>query len=154
MDWCGKIRADLGLLPDGKEARVLLDSYIEKLRKYGIRIHSVIVIGSRAYGYHTTSSDIDVVVIIDDYHKIRDAIRLSSGMGYIEPRIYAKEDVEALMECYDAVLLEALEFGVIYYDDGTWAKLRETYSSRIRKHVEFITEKGKIIAIKIKKKSP
>jgi len=152
LGWCGKIRVDLGLLPDGEEARVLLDSYIEKLRKYGIRIHSVIVIGSRAYGYHTTSSDIDVVVIIDDYHRIRDAIRLSSGMGYIEPRIYAKEDVEALLECYDAVLLEALEFGAVYYDDGTWAKLKETYSSKIKKHVEFITEKGKIIAIKIKNK--
>ncbi|MEX0569274.1 MAG: nucleotidyltransferase domain-containing protein [Candidatus Njordarchaeota archaeon] len=152
MGWCKKIRAYLGLLHDGKKAKTILDKYITKLRKHGIKIHSIIVIGSRAYGYHTTSSDIDIVVIIEDYNKIREAIKLSLGTGYIEPRIYAKEDIETLLECYDAVLLEALEFGAIYYDDGTWTKLRKKYSKKIKKNVEFITEKGKIIAIKIKTK--
>ena len=150
MGWCGKIRPDLGLLHDGKEARTILDNYIDKLRKHGIKVHSIVVIGSRAYGYHTTSSDIDIVVIIEDYNKIREATKLSLGTGYIEPRVYAREDIDALLECYDAVLLEALEFGVVYYDDGTWAKLKERYSGKIKKNVEFITEKGKIIAIKIK----
>lgn len=72
--------------------------------------------------------------------------------GYIEPRIYAKDDAEDLLEAYDAVLLEALEFGVIFYDNGFWRHLKGIYEEKIRKNVEFVVENGKVIAIKIKTK--
>jgi predicted nucleotidyltransferase len=113
---------DIGKIWNGRPAIEYLANYIEQLSKL-TNVRAVVVIGSRARGDWKSSSDIDVIIVVD---KAISYTELPS-LGIVDPRIYTVEELFNAIKAAEYELIEAFEEGKIVYDDGIWKEMQKTY---------------------------
>ena len=124
----------MGRVRDGiRPVQSRLETYCERLRtRIGLR--SVVVFGSRARGDHWENSDIDLLVIADDFRGMSSGQRIDllleawSGIPALEPFGVTSE------ECTGPgwlLLWDALHQGRALEDDGTFKSSREILLRRI-----------------------
>lgn len=119
-------------------------SYIDLLRRRGLGIHTVILVGSRAKNRWKPKSDLDIFVIagglpkgvmrhLSKYTVLSD-VPLFLG---IEPYSCTKEEFLERLKHLDLMALDAVCCGKILFDDGFWleansrfAEIEEKYGLR------------------------
>jgi len=113
-----------------------LREYVIKLQKSGIPIKSLILFGSRAKGTHLRDSDVDILIILERSNN--DFLsRVSKLMKYWDWRYdvdifpYTIDEVKKLMNKGSITIYDALEHGIIIFDDGTFSKLRERFNKAL-----------------------
>ncbi len=76
-----------------REIKAIIEGYTEELKKLGIRAQRVILYGSYAGGHPREDSDIDLIVISEDFKNINLRERLET-LGLAAGRVF--EPIEAL----------------------------------------------------------
>lgn len=114
---------------------------LEKLAEVlqDLRVHSIVLFGSRARGEHLKSSDYDVLIVAEGFENMsfyeREYLVLSRYRGRVplEPWCYTpREVVESLERRPRIDIVDAVEHGMVVYDDGFWKRIREKYRGRWR----------------------
>ena len=125
----------------GEEVVKRLKEFASKLLEKGFGLRSLVLFGSRARGDHLRTSDADVLLILEtDEDFLKRIRRLSdfwcweSGIP-IEPFPYTPEEVVHLINKGSITIYDALEHGVVIYDDGTFARLRAKFREALEKGV-------------------
>lgn len=133
---------DLGVDEFGRDILAGMNIYVEILKKRGIKVHTVIVQGSRSKGKYTQESDTDVTIIADNLPKKVNIPVLRRLFGLVQwfwlsdfplfmdvepsgcssPQEFLKE-----LENLDIHALDAMYYGKIVYDDGFWVKATEKF---------------------------
>ncbi len=103
-----------------------------ELQKYGLR--SLILTGSWAKGSQLATSDVDVIIIAEGFEGLPFYEREYLVQKYwarpepLDPWCYTpREAWQGVFEKPRLDLVDALEYGLIVYDDGFWASLRREY---------------------------
>ena len=133
----------------GRDVEDGLLSYVQLLKQRGIKLHTVIVMGSRAKGRWKPQSDIDVTIIADNLPRegrnslskrilaLHKGFLLSERPLYmgIEPSGCCSEDefLKRLRQ-FDIQILDAIFYGKVIYDDGFWAKVIKEYETLMKKY--------------------
>ena len=133
----------------GRDIEDGLHKYVSILKNRGLKVHTVIVLGSRAKGLWTPRSDVDVTIIATNLPKeginflskrllnLKRRIILSDRPLYlgIEPSgCCSKDEFLKKLEMFDINALDALLHGRVIYDDGFWLKVREKGKEIMSKH--------------------
>jgi len=117
---------------------------IEKLRVFAKRLleaeiglRSVVLFGSYARGNWLRDSDVDVIIVADGfknkpfYEREYVTSKLWNYDYALEPWCYTSEEVEEVLKDRPRIdLVDALENGIVIYDDGFWKGIRSRYLSR------------------------
>lgn len=85
-----------------------------------------VVIGSVARGDFNDASDIDVVLISEkmpDVYKKRLELLYDYVFDAIEPKGYNLEEFILMYKKRNPIAIEAVEKGIIVYDEGVWNKV-------------------------------
>lgn len=85
-----------------------------------------VVIGSVARGDFNDASDVDVVLISDkmpDVYKKRFELLYDYVFDAIEPKGYKIEEFISIYKKKNPIAVEAVEQGILIYDDGIWDKV-------------------------------
>jgi len=114
--------------------------YIEKVKTV-YRIEGVILFGSRARGNFTPWSDIDILIIgdfEDPYlERLRKLLEMTENISDpVEPHPYRLNEALKMLEAGNAIIVDALEEGVVIFD-GEGLNLRQ------KKYLE-MKAKGKL----------
>ncbi len=115
-------RVNAGVLWNGKPAFELIARYIEELRRRGVNVNSVVLIGSRARGDWKPWSDVDLLIVVPK-KELKELI----PVGLVDARIYTREELEEAINRCEVEVIEAFEDGRVIVDDGTWEGLRLSY---------------------------
>ncbi len=128
------------------EIVVKLSRVIEELRGFADRVsrvlglRSLVVFGSYARGEALRDSDVDVIVVAEAFRGLyfyeREYMvhRLYRGSLPLEPWCYTPEEVvESLEQRPRLDIVDAVDYGVVVYDDGFWEELRSRYRGRYRR---------------------
>ena len=101
----------------GLEAKEIIEAYKEALRTLGINVERVILYGSYSKGNQREDSDIDLIIISEDFQKMNLRERLEilgiaavRIMEPIEAKGYTPEEIQMAQEA--SCLKEVLEIGV------------------------------------------
>lgn len=116
----------------GHPEAVNLMAFVKRLlEKHSDKISFIVVFGSAAKGTWMMHSDVDVLVglSIDDGMRLIDRIGLfaQEAKGNIDVFPYARSEWKRMFDAFNPLLLEALEDGIVIYDDGSFATIRETF---------------------------
>jgi len=132
----------------GRDVEDGLRKYIAILKSRNIKIHTLIVLGSRAKGSWTPKSDIDITIIMETPMK--------KGKNFVSKRLFhlierfilsdrplylgielsgccSKEEFLKRLRSFDLQALDAVVYGKIIYDDGFWKIVRLEYEKIKRK---------------------
>jgi predicted nucleotidyltransferase len=97
----------------------------------GEKVEFVVLFGSRAKGTWTQHSDYDVFIGLreDDGKRFIDRICEFSSLaeGPVEVFPYALSEWRRMFEGRGTLLLEVLEHGVVLFDRGSFARMREIF---------------------------
>jgi len=128
----------LGVGEFGEDVSAVLAEIIKALLKGPYRLRSFVVFGSRARGDWKPWSDTDVVIIIDGLNKPlrwralweldlpEDVVNKAHDIE-LEARVFTPEEFEEMLRSFSLTALDALEEGVVLYDDGFWRKMRAVF---------------------------
>ena len=101
----------------GLEVKEIIEAYKEALRTLGINVERVILYGSYSKGNQREDSDIDLIIISEDFQKMNLRERLEilgiaavRIMEPIEAKGYTPEEIQMAQEA--SCLKEVLEIGV------------------------------------------
>jgi predicted nucleotidyltransferase len=109
----------------------------EELKEYCTRVIGkfkpicIILYGSRAKGTFTPSSDIDIIVISDNFEtdflsRIKDLIDINSSMLAIEPLGYTKAEFETMLRSFKITALDAIREGKPLFGEDYFNYLKKT----------------------------
>ncbi len=129
----------LGKIFDGTDARRAVGRFLEKCIKAGVRIRAAVVFGSRARGRWKEWSDVDVLVVAEDLPRERIRPFLHGYALNIEPWPYEPSEVLESVKAGDIAAIDALENGVVIFDDGTWSSLKREYR-RIKEELGIVRD--------------
>ena len=108
---------------------------VKCLAKHGLK--ALIIFGSIARGDALKESDLDVLVIAEGfrnkpfYEREYMVLKCWRGEHALEPWCYTPEEVERAISKKPRIdIVDALEHGIVVYDDGTWERLRKAYMRR------------------------
>ncbi len=125
----------MGTVRDGiRPIQPDLEAYCSGLRSR-LNLRSVAVFGSRARGDHWENSDIDLLVISEDFQGLNSGQRIDllleswPGIPALEPFGVTPAECEGAGWL---LLWDALYQGRILVDDGTFSRAREKLVERIR----------------------
>ena len=103
-----------------------------RLERLGLR--SLVLFGSRARGDSLAESDVDVIVVAEAFRGLPFyeteylVLREWDSPEPLEPWCYTPEEARAgALERPRLDIVDALERGVVVYDDGFWEALRREY---------------------------
>ena len=103
----------------------------EKLKVYKLR--SLVLFGSYARGEQLAESDVDLIVVAEGFNGLpfyeREYLvyKMYSGKLPLEAWCYTPREVlEALQGRPRIDIIDALENGIVIYDDGFWTSLRQS----------------------------
>lgn len=137
----------LGVIWDGRKAENVLRGFLDDLKVRKVDLKAVVVIGSRARDVWKPSSDIDLVIVVGGEEDLR-KILVAKNIGIIDPKPYTVKDLWEALRGVDTTIVEALECGVVVYDDGIWRLLRKEYERSLKGKVKIdFDESGKISRI-------
>jgi predicted nucleotidyltransferase len=147
--WSG---LDLGKDNFGRDVAENVSVYANLLRYRGVRLHTMLVLGSRAKGRWKPDSDVDLVVIADDlprkpyerWFTVRDApINISADICACTP-----DEFLQYLEQLRIMALDAVLYGRIVYDDGLWSGILAHFTeleSKYRLNRHELTETLRIV---------
>ncbi|MCZ7357742.1 MAG: nucleotidyltransferase domain-containing protein [Candidatus Methanoperedens sp.] len=101
---------------------------------------SVILFGSYAKGTAQTYSDIDILIILNrkfgNWMERRDLEiglrkRLYRTIGQVSPKTGSIKELEAALDALNPLILNILDSGIILYDNGAFAKLKEHFEQKV-----------------------
>jgi len=115
-------------------------SYIGKLIKAGYPIKSAVLFGSRARGDWLVTSDVDLLVIIPNtqqgfIERIVEFSRFWDGPWALDVFPYTIDEVRRLLNRGSVALYDALDYGLVIHDDGTFQRLRELFRDAVNRGV-------------------
>lgn len=143
---------DLGKDENGRDVAYCLQYYVALLRKRKVKIHTLIVLGSRAKGRARPTSDVDVTIIASDLpgkstseftnlpQKIMNIKRqmllsdLPLLIGVQQSSCCSKVEFTQWLEEFRVIALDAVYYGKIIYDDGFWKKVKHTFAEMDNKY--------------------
>lgn len=115
---------------------------LQELRRLSIQLlplglRTLVVFGSRVRGDYLRDSDVDVLIVADTFRGLsfyeREYIVSKKWLYSIplEAWCYTPEEVEKnLFERPRIDIVDAIENGLVVYDDGFWSRLRLAYSKK------------------------
>jgi predicted nucleotidyltransferase len=133
----------------GRDVEDGLQQYIGLLRTRKIRLHTVIVLGSRAKGPWKPTSDVDVTIIASNLPRsgtnfltkrlfgLRRKLLLSDRPLYLGVQTSgccSKDEFLERLAAFDIQVLDAIFYGQIIYDDGFWQTVKTRYWEMERKY--------------------
>ncbi len=126
-------------LSDRPNIECLRDFVNRVLAEKGDEIEFIVLYGSMAKGNWSQESDYDVLIglRIDDNKRFIDRLYDYSllSRGPIETFVYSKSEIQIMFENFHLTLLESLNHGIVIYDKGEWAKMREQFARMLEKQV-------------------
>lgn len=106
-----------------------LRELVERLRSYGIRL--ITLFGSRARGDYTENSDVDVLVVADEFPRDpREAYAIVAKLAdpKVVPTCFNTESFVKKLENESTMIMEVLEDGkVVYADEGFFEEVIAKY---------------------------
>ncbi len=132
---------DLGRTPEGADVLSKLISYVRFLLREGVRLRSVVVIGSRARGDWKPWSDTDVIIVVEQAEKRLPRNEDALAIG-LEARVFRPEELFKALEEFRLTALEAGDQGVPVYDDGFWPTFKARFEELRRAYGLERTEVG------------
>lgn len=129
----------------GRDVGRAMFTYVRLLKRRGVVVHTVVVLGSRAKERSTRESDVDTLVIAGNlpgrsYPGMTTLAQKILGLGrwlFLSDRPLfigvqpsgscSKEEFLQRLENFDLVALDALYYGKIIYDDGFWLEARKKF---------------------------
>jgi len=136
---------DLGVDELGRNIAFCLKQYVTLLRNRGLKIHTLIVLGSRAKGRGKPDSDVDVMIIASNLPgvktpeftnfpqkimNIRQRLLLSDFplcIGVQPSACCSREEFISWLKRFRVVALDAIYYGKVIYDDGFWEKALQLF---------------------------
>jgi predicted nucleotidyltransferase len=109
-----------------------LKKFVERvLSERGDEIAFIVVFGSAAKGKWTVRSDLDVFIglSVDDDLRLIDRIGQFADLaeGNLEVFPYARSEWKRMFDSLHPLLLEVLEDGIVLFDKGDFAAMREIF---------------------------
>jgi len=104
--------------------------YYRLLKKRGLDIRALIILGSRAKGRWNPGSDVDVLVIANNMPTgIRKKLALFDTMTFmgIESNGCTENEFLSRLEQLDLKALDAFYYGKVIYDDGFWQIVKNRF---------------------------
>ena len=135
---------DLGTTPEGVDVSRSLLRYVRFLLSEGVRVRSVIVIGSRARGDWLPWSDTDVIIVIGQADKRLPRNEDALAIG-LEARVFRPDELLKALEEFRLTALEAGDHGIPIYDDGFWHEFKARFEELRRAYGLERTELGWLI---------
>ncbi len=128
----------LGTDEFGTDVRIYILKFRgEVLRKLGSNVRSIVVFGSRARGCWKPWSDIDVLIVLKLAPEGLDRFKLIPYTPMIQPWIYTEDEFYTALKNFDIAVLDALEHGIVVYDDGFWIEAKK-YFQEFKKEWELV----------------
>jgi len=133
----------------GRDVESGIYKYAELLKRRNLKIHTILVLGSRTKGTWIPESDVDVTIISSSLPKkgrnliskrlydLKVRFLFSDRPLYlgIEPSVcLTKEEFLKNLDQVDIQALDAIFYGRIIYDDGFWQMVKERYKELERKY--------------------
>jgi predicted nucleotidyltransferase len=136
---------DLGVDKLGRNITFCLKQYVTLLRSRGLKIHTLIVLGSRAKGRGKPDSDVDVMIIASNLPGVKtpEFINFPQKIMNIKQRLLlsdfplcigvqpsaccSREEFLNWLKDFKAVALDAIYYGKVIYDDGFWEKALQLF---------------------------
>jgi predicted nucleotidyltransferase len=143
---------DLGKDENGRDVACCLQYYVALLRKRKVKIHTLIVLGSRAKGRARSKSDVDVTLIASDLPgksipeftnfpqkimNIRRQMLLSDFpllIGVQQSSCCSEAEFMQWLEEFRVIALDAIYYGKIIYDDGFWKRVKLIFAEMDNKY--------------------
>jgi predicted nucleotidyltransferase len=143
---------DLGVDEFGRDVARCLMEYANLLVNRGVKLHTLVVLGSRAKGRGKPESDVDIMVIASNLPgkkmpefanlpqkilNIRQQLLLADGPLFIgvEPSsCCSKEEFLQWLRRFKVVALDAIYYGKVIYDDGFWKHVVQTFKKIEQKY--------------------
>lgn len=127
------------------EFRVGLEEFVRKLkRSLGNHLKSIILFGSVAKGEQRKESDIDIVIITDNFKQAKKVVdklfkELAGLYTYlIEEHLYTEEDFDMAYKLGNDLIINVLKDGIILHDTGFIPKYLKKLPTPTREHIEKI----------------
>jgi predicted nucleotidyltransferase len=136
---------DLGTDELGRNITYCLKQYVTLLMKRGLKIHTLIVLGSRAKGRGKPDSDVDVMIIASNLPgvKIPEFTNFPQKIMNLKQRLLlldfplcigvqpsaccSREEFLMWLKGFRVVALDAIYYGKVIYDDGFWEKALQLF---------------------------
>ena len=138
-------RIDLGIDDLGRDIALGLKEYVNLLLSRGVKLHTLLVLGSRVKGRGKSESDVDVMIIASELPGrsmdeltnfpqkilgIRRWLLLMDAplfMGIQPSGCCSKEEFLGWLKEFKIQALDAIYYGRIIYDDGFWKYVQSTF---------------------------
>lgn len=133
---------DLGVDVFGRDIAEGMLKYVELIKKRGLRMHTVLVMGSRAKGKCRPESDVDVAIIASNLPEEKGFLGLKKSLLLSDRPIYigvepsfccTKKEFLQRLENFDLAALDAIYYGKVVYDDGFWVEAKRKFNEIERK---------------------
>jgi predicted nucleotidyltransferase len=134
--------SSFGFDESGRDVESGALAYVEILKKRGVRIHTLLILGSRAKGRWRPESDVDVTIVASNLPR--------QGNNFISKRLYdlwmralisdrplymgiepsgccSRGQFMERLEGFDVNALDAVIYGQIIYDDGFWLTVKKKF---------------------------
>jgi len=128
---------DLGIDDFGRDVAKGLSFYIQLLMRRGLKINTVIVLGSRAKGRWKPESDVDLVVIANNLPKGLKRKRILAEAPIfmdIQPDVFTIEEFLHELNNFNITILDAIFCGKVVYDNGFWFQVIERFKEMEEKY--------------------
>ena len=132
---------NLGIDEFGRDLDQCMEQYVTILKRRGLKVRTVIILGSRAKNRWKPKSDIDTIVIASDlprkgFFGLRRWYSLSDRPIYIGVESYgcSEKDFLHMLENFHIAALDAIFYGKIVYDDGFWSVVKKTFKKLEKKY--------------------
>ena len=107
-----------------------LERFLKTLEERKGEIEFIVLFGSMARGDWSAGSDYDLLIGLsgDDGKRFIDRLgEFSPREGNIEVFPYSRSEWRRMFEGFHPLLLEALEYGLVLWDRGAFAEMRERF---------------------------
>jgi predicted nucleotidyltransferase len=155
--WVSKgANLELGVDEFGRSIFDGIQRYVEIIKSRGVKVHTVLVLGSRAKGRWNPTSDVDVTVIASNLpvnrHRVwpikkivelKQSFTLSdfpTSIGVEPSECCDKKEFLRRLEKFDIHALDAVYYGKVIYDDGFWEEVKKKVELLEKKYNLPVTE--------------
>jgi len=124
---------DYGVNEEGFDVAISVEKYKEILLRSPLKVRTIVVMGSRARGDWKPWSDVDVLVVAENLPRgwsRSDVLQVLDDTvikAEIEVRGFTPDEFLKLLEELSLTALDAMDEGVIVYDDGYWKEAKAKF---------------------------